>query len=104
MAYYDLYEIQAKTLEEARETVEKALEIVFSVHESSYHGGKYYRLNDIDQENFILQNNYDPFENEWFEDEFKEAKSLLYVNKTDRKEEIKCKLKACAFLLRSEKL
>lgn len=107
MAYFDLYEIRAKSLERARKAVESALEINLYEHESSYHGGIYYRLNDVGQEHFILQKNFDPFEDDWFEIDFKDAQILLYVNMTERSKEIQQLLNsACLSIvsLRSEQL
>ena len=53
-------------------------------HESGFHSGEYYRLNDIGQEHFILQNNYDDFEEEWTEEGYSGYPLLLYVNETLR--------------------
>ena len=57
-------------------------------HESGYHCGDYFRLGDTGAEHFILQQNYDSFENEWTEPEHQRIKFLLYVNETLRSEAI----------------
>lgn len=92
MKSYDLYGFQELDIESARRAVEKALGIVLNAHESSYQGGDYYRLKRADEEEFILKNNYDSFEQEWFEEDFQERAVLLYVDATEHADEIKKKL------------
>jgi hypothetical protein len=55
---YDLYGISLGTLEGARQAIQKALGMTLKAHESSYRGGKYFRLHDVGREHFILQRNY----------------------------------------------
>ena len=83
MNSYLLYGFSKGKLENLRKMVESALEITLNPHESIYHGGDYYRLNDIGAEHFILQRNLE-LENELAEDEFPDHSILLYVNETQR--------------------
>lgn len=86
---YDLYGIQCETLEIAKAKVESLLKIFMRGHESGFHCGEYYRLYDIGQEHFVLQNNYDEFEGEWTEEIFSDFPILLYVNETDRSDDLR---------------
>jgi hypothetical protein len=80
---YDLYGIVAPSLEHARSIVEQGLGISMRLHESSM-CGDYYRKGMTGTEHFILQQNYDPVENEWAEPEYRTANFLLYINETNR--------------------
>lgn len=60
----------------------------FIVHESSYRGGVYYRSGTAGKEEFILQSNFNPLENEYAEPEFQNYATLLYIGPTERSEEI----------------
>lgn len=85
---YDLYGVFVNSIEEARSLVERVIGLEFHLHESSYRGGDYFRLHDVGREHFILQRNYDKFEREWFEQEYREAPFILYVNDTQRSDEL----------------
>ncbi len=74
-------------LESSRLKVEASFKICLESHESAYRGGEYYRLKDIGEEHFVLQRNLE-LDNELAEDEFPNYTTLLYVNETERKEEI----------------
>jgi len=89
---YDLYGLTSSQMEYARVSVEHALGIKLQAHESSYRGGMYFRLNDVGQEHFILQRNYDGFDREWNEPEYQYVPFLLYVNETLRPEELQATL------------
>jgi hypothetical protein len=105
MKTYELYGIKQGDLESARIAIEKILGIRLIGHESSYHGGNYYRLGDLGNEHFILQWNFDPMENEWTEEKYKEMPILFYINETDRPEELENLMKDQGFnLLRKERL
>ena len=84
---YDLYGFSNSELGAVRILVERILEIKFEAHESSYHGGMYYRMGKTGEENFMLKKNYDPYEEEWAEEDFADIKVLLYVNRTHRAEQ-----------------
>lgn len=86
---YDLYGIKCESLELAKSLIEALLNMVMIAHESGFHCGDYFRLYDVGQEHFILQNNYDDFEGEWTEESFSEFPFLFYVNETDRSETLK---------------
>jgi len=58
----DLYGFASASLEQARTLIESALTSTFIAHESSYRGGTYYRIGVESEEQFILQNNFDPLE------------------------------------------
>ena len=70
--------------------VENTLALTLLAHESGYHCGEYYRSHDVDvdDENFILQKNYDDFEDEWTEERFVDFPILLFANDTKRPSEI----------------
>ncbi|ABQ90459.1 hypothetical protein RoseRS_2076 [Roseiflexus sp. RS-1] len=87
MKTYDLYGFDHDDLEAARVAVEQALGVQLAPHES-LHRGDYYRLDTVGEENFELQRNFDPFYEEVVEDEFPEISILLYVNGTERPEEL----------------
>jgi len=59
-------------------------------HESSYHCGEYFRSSSVntDDENFILQKNYDDWFKEWTEEEYSQYPFLLYADNTLRAKEI----------------
>ena len=48
-------------------------------HESSYRVGDYYLHKNADNEKFLLQRNYDPYGEEWIEQDFPEARLILYI-------------------------
>jgi hypothetical protein len=89
MAHFDLYGVEAASLETARSTVEKALGLTFEAHDSSYHGGTYYAAGSRDTEHFILKLNIDLDDNEPAEAAFPKSAALLYVNDTDRSDAIR---------------
>jgi len=85
---YDLYGIECADIGVARAIVEGALKITLVAHESGYRCGEYFRYKDVGDEHFILQKNYDEFEDEWTEESFSQYPQLLYVNETTRSEEL----------------
>ena len=84
---YDLFGIECDDINIARTIIEVILNISMIAHESGYHCGEYYRLYDVGQEHFILQKNYDDFEEEWTEETYLKYPLLLYVNETLRSSE-----------------
>lgn len=104
MATFDLYGLQTETLEAARDAIEAALGSQLVAHESGYHGGAYYRLGQAGAEHFILQRNYDEFDEEWAEPLFKDYSFLLYVNESGRREELEMRLTEAGHLLRRQEL
>ena len=89
---YDLYGTTIVELNEAKIVVETVLGLELKAHESGYHCGEYFRLNDVGEEHFILQRNFDDFENEWTEESFSQYLILLYVNETERSDKIRALL------------
>jgi hypothetical protein len=89
---YDLYGVDATTLEEAKGVVEQALGIRLVAHESGYAGGDYYRYGSSGAENFILQRNFDPRDQCPFESKFSDSPFILYVSETSRWIEIQAQL------------
>jgi len=89
MPTFDIYGLASDALDDVRSAVEIALGIHFQSHESSYHGGLYYRYGELDEEHFILQKNQDLQENELAEPEFDEFAILVYVNHTQRSSDVR---------------
>ena len=104
MAAYDLYGVKDLSISAASLSVEESLKLSFDRRESSYHGGEYYFSGNKESEHFTLKNNVDPFDGEAVEHEFPEYPILLYVDMTDRAEEVKGKLGMEFHLLRHELL
>jgi|RhiMetdeSRZDD1v2_1073273.scaffolds.fasta_scaffold925405_2 hypothetical protein len=104
MKSYDLYGFTSDNLDKLAESLGRTLGVTFSLHESSYRGGDYYRSGTPGQEEFVLQSNYDQIEDEIAEPEFPKYSTLLYVGPTDHSEEIKdrieMEMKSAAVLLR----
>ena len=90
MAFNELYEVKASSLEEARDLVERA-GISLQEHESEYHRGPYFAKRGIGRENFQLKLNLDPYEDVPNEDEFPTSRFLLYINNTTRSDELRKK-------------
>jgi len=56
---------------------------------SYYLGGTYYRFGrDPARENFSIRRNFNPIEEEWNEEDFKDMGMLIYVNNTEHAEKI----------------
>jgi hypothetical protein len=106
MAIYELYCINAETIQEAKLRVENSLSITFVEHESSYHRGPYFVSGKQGSENFEIKLNIDPFEDVPNEHEFPYEHILLYVNNTQQSEKINSALtkENIALLLRREDL
>ena len=76
---FDLYGVRGLDLESARLLLERMLGIKMEGHESSYRVGDYYLHKNSAKEKFLLQRNYDPYEEEWIEQDFPEAQLILYI-------------------------
>jgi hypothetical protein len=86
--FTSLYGFTGLALEKARELVEHALKVKLHAHESFYHGGDYYRLEQEDV-TLILQRNYDCIDDEDFaEPEFPNVEVLLYLDGCERAMEL----------------
>lgn len=89
MKIYDVYGLESDDFESVLPVIEQAVCGKFETRESYYHGGVYHRLGkDPGKENFIIQRNFNPAEDEWEEEEFQDMGILLYVNNTKRAEMI----------------
>lgn len=89
---YDIYDVRAESLADARQRIEEALRIGFTECDSYYHGGTYYRAGDV--EKFMLKLNLDPIEPGLCELEFPDARFLLYVDESRRPEQLRVMLEA----------
>lgn len=85
---FDLYGFKISDIENARKLIEKALNVKFIAHESSYFGD-YYKVKLNNNEDYMLQYNFMGHDEGWMEPEFTEYSLLLYVNGTPRSEAIK---------------
>lgn len=87
---YDLYGFSSSDISHLAAILSRALSIEWILHESDFKG-KYYRFGMPGEEEFILQYNFDERENEkeWNEPEFKQYPVVLYINNTQRSEEIR---------------
>lgn len=88
MATYDLYGVDAESIQLARALVEKALALSLEERNSSYYRGPYFAYGKMGSENFELKVNLDPFEDVPAEEQFSEFRFLLYVNNTTRSNEL----------------
>jgi hypothetical protein len=108
MAIFDLYGSDTiKELPDARKHLEAALGIHFEEHESTHHGGVYFKYGKSPAENFLLKLNLDPFDGEPLEQQYPDALVILYVSDTSRSDEIRAKIErseASFTLLRHEDL
>jgi hypothetical protein len=96
---YLLFGIVGENLDTARQAVEAALGIRMVLHDSMYLGGDYFRFDSSDAEEFILQNNFNTFEDEWTEPAHSSYKVLLYASRTTRGAEIRNALEGVGDLL-----
>jgi hypothetical protein len=90
---FDLYGLRHESIEAARESVERALEVELVPHESSYLGD-YFRGGDMDGEDLILQGNFDAREQDWVEPTHRDVPFLLYVNNPSASEATRARLEA----------
>lgn len=87
MSTQDLYGFRSNDLEEARASVEAALGVELSLHDSSYHGGDYYRKNTEANDEIVLQINDDG--EGWAEEDYKNYGVLLHVYSPERGDDYK---------------
>jgi len=97
-----LYGIKSSNLDEAVKIIEEKLNITFSIHESSYRCGEYYLYKIENEEEIIIQKNYDTHMHEWSEEDFPDYPYLLYISIKSNFKEIKDNLSKVdeTFLLR----
>jgi hypothetical protein len=93
MRCYDLYGTRGMTVEELRDELETRLNVTF-VARYSDDIGSYFKASGLGNENFSIQPN---FEDNWDEDEVQEPEFanhpvLLYVNRTERGDDVRDEL------------
>jgi hypothetical protein len=87
MPTYDTYGFADKDIQTISEVISNTLGITWKLHDSLYKG-EYYLAGKIEQENLELGFNYVAGIDDWKESESKEYPVLLYVNKSQRWQEI----------------
>ena len=90
MITYDIYGIQAGSMEEICMRIEELLSIDMVAHESSFMGD-YYLGKSLDEE-FEVRNNRDLVDGERVRDDLPDTAILLYISRTKRAEELEKKL------------
>jgi len=89
MKVYDIYGLETDDFKSVLPVVERATGARFEERESYYLGGTYYRFGqDPARENLSIRRNFNPIEEEWNEEDFKDMGMLIYVNNTERAEKI----------------
>jgi len=91
MKAYDLYGIDAGSLDSAKSLVEGLLQVSFEGHDSSY-VGEYFEAGSIGEENFRLRENLDPLDGKPAEMDFASHRILLEVNGSNRGDELRALL------------
>ena len=89
MKNYDIYGSKNLNLAKIAKKIDLVLDTQFKIGNSYYYGGEYYRYGEGNTENFILQSNFNQIEQEWSKIIFQEFPLLLFVNNTDRADEIR---------------
>lgn len=74
-----LFGFKDSDIEVIRSALEESLKNKFSLHDSLYLGGEYYRYKNEEKEIFILRRNIDLLDNELAEHAHPEFNILLYV-------------------------
>lgn len=88
MADYDLYGVNAETLEAARTLITRAIPLCFQLHDSSY-VGDYYLASGEGEETFKLRENVDPIDGEPAEMDYPGYRFLLYVDDSHRSDTLR---------------
>src|SRR4051812_36615036 len=91
MAAYDLYAIDAETLEAAKAVTTSVISLGFHPHNSSYIGD-YYRAHGEGEETFKLRENLDPLDGEPAEMDYPGHRFLLYVDRSHRSNALRVSL------------
>lgn len=89
----DLYGFERESIDAARASVERALEIELVAHESSYLG-EYFRGGESAVEDLILQHNYHAALQQWVEPAHRDVPYLLYVTNPASPEVVRARLEA----------
>ena len=88
MEDYDLYGIDAETLDDARMIVSSLTLLPFVAHESGYIGD-YFLASGQGEEELKLRENIDPLDGEPAERDFAGHRFLLFINGTERGGELR---------------
>jgi hypothetical protein len=88
---YDLYGSIGMSVAQLRDAIGNALAITFTLHDSPFRGGTYFRAGDIGSEEFVIQQNMFEFDNEEevAEPEFTHYPVIFWVAWTERGDEIR---------------
>ena len=92
-SYYDIYGFGVDEIDNIAKKIEEFLQIKWVPRHSSFIGD-YYQVGRHREESFKLQSNYSTEEGEWTIPEAKEYPILLYVNNTQRPEQIEASIRA----------
>lgn len=90
MTRYDLYGWQTMPLDRAQEVLRKRLGVRFTARESSYLGDYYASTRELDdgKEEILIQENHADENGELIEADFPQHATLVYVNGSDRWEDL----------------
>ncbi len=86
MTTYDIYGVESGDLEEVRIAIESILGIKFAPHESSFWGD--YFLGIHGEEEYKIIKNMEPISDDPFYEPFPKNGILLYIDKTNRADEL----------------
>jgi hypothetical protein len=101
MRHQDLYGAKGLELDELTRRVSEVLSREFSLHDSLYYGGGYYRSGIVDDEEILIMSNDVTMEDEgleYLEPDFSDYPLLLRVDETTRGDEIKRQLEVISSL------
>jgi len=76
------YGLRSDTLQQAAKTVGEVFGLRFDIHDSSYRGGDYFRV-DVPEGTIYIQSNYDVLEQGPFEESWPSNQFLLYFDGLD---------------------
>jgi hypothetical protein len=93
---YDLYGSKRMSIAHLRDAISNALGITFTLHDSAFRGGTYFRVGDFGGEEFVIQQNIFEFDNEEeiAEPEFAHYPVIFWIAWTERGDEFREKLTA----------
>lgn len=88
---YDLYGTTTMSIVQLRDIIVEALGITFTLHDSAFRGGTYFRAGDLGGEEFVIQRNSFEFddEQEVAEPEFAHYPVIFWVAWTERGDELR---------------
>ena len=88
---HDLYGSTTLSMAELRHAVENTLDIAFSLNDSAYKGGEYFRAGDLGGEEFVIQRNTFEFDNEEevAEPDYVQYPVIFWIAWTERGDELR---------------